>query len=183
MWDVQDILPVKLIVGILACDEQALKASHVPLVNAYGPADLVSEVYPFDMTDYYVNEAGPNMVRQFLAFENLVDPGRLAAIKHETNRTEQELAKQLQTPFPRPVNLDPGFVEPSKLVLASTKNFAHRIYIGERMYAEVTMSYNKGKWETFPFTFPDFKSGRYNNYLSKVRECVVAQQRALKKQG
>jgi hypothetical protein len=183
MWNIKDILPVKLIVGILACDERAAKAAHAPLVAAYGPVDLVSEVWPFDMTEYYVNEAGPNMVRQFLAFENLIDPGRLAAIKHETNRMEQDLAKSLNTPYPRPVNLDPGFVEPSKLVLASTKNFAHRIYIGDGMYAEVTMTYTRGKWETFPFTFPDFKSGRYNNFLSQVREAVVHQQRDLRKQN
>jgi hypothetical protein len=106
----------------------------------------------------------------------------LAAIKHETNRMEQDLAKQLDTPYPRPVNFDPGVIEPSKLVLASTKNFAHRIYIGDRMYAEVTLVYNKGKWETFPFTFPDFKSGRYNGFLNNVREAVVRQQRAIKKQ-
>jgi len=180
MWEIQDILPVKLVVGVLACDEAALKASHTPLIETYGPADLVSDVYPFDMTEYYVDEAGPNMVRQFLAFEHLVDPGHLATIKHQTNRMEQVLAKQLETPFPRPVNLDPGVVEPSKLILASTKNFAHRIYIGGRMYAEVTMTYNKGNWETFAFTFPDFKSGRYNEFLSKVRERVVQQQRELK---
>ncbi|MBC8379594.1 MAG: DUF4416 family protein [Planctomycetes bacterium] len=178
MWDVQNILPVKLIVGILACDEKALKTSHQPLLDAYGQTDLVSEVYPFDMTEYYVDEAGPNMVRQFMAFEHLIDPGRLAAIKHETNKMEQELAKQLVTPYPRPVNFDPGFVEPSKLVLASTKNFAHRIYIGDHMYAEVTLTYNRGKWESFPFTFPDFKSGRYDIFLSKVRQRAAAQQRA-----
>jgi hypothetical protein len=180
MWEIQDILPVKLIVGVLACDEAALKESHTPLIETYGPADLVSDMYPFDMTEYYVDEAGPNMVRQFLAFEHLIDPGHLATIKHQTNRMEQVLAKQLNTPYPRPVNLDPGFVEPSKLVLASTKNFAHRIYIGDRMYAEVTMTYNKGIWETFAFTFPDFKSGRYNAFLSNVRQRVVAQQRELK---
>jgi hypothetical protein len=179
MWDIRDILPVKLIVGILACDETALAAAQEPLIAAYGPVDLVSEVYPFDLTAYYVDEAGADMLRQFAAFETLVDPGRLAAIKHATNRMEQDLAAQLHTPYPRPVNLDPGFVEPSKLVLASTKNFAHRIYIGDRMYAEVTMTYNRGKWETFPFTFPDFKSGRYNDFLSRVRRRVVEQQRAL----
>ena len=181
MWEIQDILPVKLIVGILACDEVAIAASHGPLTDAYGPTDLVSEVYPFDMTAYYEAQAGTNMLRQFLAFENLIDPGRLAAIKHETNRMEQELAESLDTPYPRPVNFDPGFIEPSKLVLASTKNFAHRIYIGDKMYAEVTMTYNRGKWETFPFTFPDYKSGRYNDFLSEVRACVVRQQRDLKK--
>ncbi|MHC4962981.1 MAG: DUF4416 family protein, partial [Planctomycetota bacterium] len=85
MWEIQDIQPVKLIVGILACDESALEVSRQVLLDAYGGADLISEV-------------------------------------------EQDLARQLDTPYPRPVNFDPGIIEPSKLILASTKNFAHRIY-------------------------------------------------------
>jgi len=181
MWEIQDVQPVKLIVGILAYDEIALAASRQVLLDVHGAADLVSEVWPFDMTEYYVNEAGPNMVRQFMAFKVLIDPGRLVGIKHETNRMEQELAKQLDTPYPRPVNFDPGFIEPSKLVLASTKNFAHRIYIGDHMYAEVTLTYNKGKWESFPFTFPDYKSGRYNAFLNKVRQTLVQQLREREK--
>jgi hypothetical protein len=180
MWDVREVQPVKLIVGILACDEAAAQACHAPLMEAYGAADLVSEVYPFDLTEYYKDEAGPAMVRQFLAFEELIHPERLADIKHQTNRMEQELAARLKTPWPRPVNLDPGYVEPSKLVLASTKNFAHRIYIGRQMYAEVTMVYNKGRWETFAFTFPDYKSGRYNGFLNQVRDRVVRQLRERK---
>lgn len=181
MWEIRSILPVKLIVGILACSRQAAEAAHRPLTDAFGPADLVSPIWPFDMTEYYADQAGPNMVRQFLAFEKLIDPGRLASVKRQTNQMEQELARQLQTPYPRPVNLDPGLIEPSKLILASTKNFAHRIYIGEGIYAEVTMTYVRGRWETFPFTFPDFKSGRYNDFLSQVRQAVVRQQRQLKK--
>ena len=181
MWEIQDVQPFKLIVGILACDEAALAVSRGVLLDAYGEADLVSEVWPFDMTEYYESEAGPDMVRQFMAFETLIDPGRLAAIKHETNQMEQNLAASLDTPYPRPVNFDPGIIEPSKLVLASTKNFAHRIYIGDHMYAEVTMTYNKGNWETFPFTFPDYKSGRYNAYLNEVRQTLVQQLRERKK--
>lgn len=181
MWEIQDVQPVKLIVGILACDEAAATACHAPLETAYGPADLVSEIYPFDLTAYYKEEAGPSMVRQFLSFEDLIDPGRLAQIKHQTNRMEQEIAAQLATPWPRPANLDPGYIEPSKLVLASTKNFAHRIYIGQQMYAEVTMTYNKGRWEVFPFTFPDYKSGRYNDFLNQVRDRTVRQLRERKK--
>lgn len=180
MWNIQDVQPVKLIIGILACDETAARACHAPLTDLYGPADLVSNVYPFDMTAYYVEEAGPAMVRQFLSFETLIHPGRLAEIKHQTNALEQRLAAELQTPYPRPVNLDPGYIEPSKLVLASTKNFAHRIYIGRQMYAEVTLTYNKGRWETFPFTFPDFKSGRYNDYLTRVRNKTAEQLREKK---
>ncbi|MCE5185999.1 MAG: DUF4416 family protein [Planctomycetaceae bacterium] len=180
-WEMRPVQPVKLLVGILACDEQALTACHAPLVKAFGPADLVSQVWPFDLTEYYKDEAGPAMVRQFMAFERLIDPGQIAEIKHQTNRMERELAAALQTPYPRPINLDPGYIEPSKLVLASTKNFAHRIYLGRQMYAEVTMTYTKGKWETFAFTFPDFKSGRYNDFLSSVRERVVQQLRDRKR--
>ena len=146
-----------------------------------GQTDVVSEQWPFEMTNYYVVEMGEGLQRQFVSFDRLIDPGQLAAIKHKTNRMEQELAQSLDRPYPRPVNFDPGFIEPSKLVLASTKNFAHRIYIGDHMYAEVTMTYNKGNWETFPFTFPDYKSGRYNAFLNKVRQTLVQQLRERKK--
>lgn len=178
MWEIQAVQPVKLIVGVLACDASVLDRCRAVLTDAYGAADFVSEIYPFDMTRYYVDEAGPAMVRQFLAFETLIDPGRLAAIKHATNRMEKDLADELKTAYPRPVNFDPGYIEPSKLVLASTKNFAHRIYIGDSMYAEVTLTYNKGTWESFPFTFPDYKSGRYDTFLGDVRRRVVEQLRA-----
>ena len=175
MWEVCKPQPVKLICGILACDASALDAARRRLTAELGAADLVSEVYPFDMTTYYATQAGPNILRQFVAFAERIDPGRLAAVKHTTNRLERELAVELNCPWPRPVNLDPGLIEPSKLVLASTKNFAHRVYIGDNIYAEVTMTYVRGVWETFPFTFPDFKSGRYNEFLSRVRKRLTEQ--------
>lgn len=179
MWDLAWPKPVKLICGILACDAPALEAARGRLCAELGTADMVSEAWAFDMTGYYAQQAGPEIVRQFAAFAELVDPGRLAEIKHITNRLERELAVELGRPWPRPVNFDPGLIEPSKLVLASTKNFAHRVYIGQMMYAEVTMTYVRGKWESFPFTFPDFKSGRYDRFLSLVRERLVEQQKGM----
>lgn len=175
MWDVCPPKPVKLMCGILACDAKALAVARRRLETELGAMDLVSEVWPFDMTDYYARQAGPEILRQFVAFAELSDPGRLAEIKHTTNRLERELSEQLGRPWPRPVNYDPGFVEPSKLVLASTKNFAHRVYIGQGMYAEVTMTYVRGTWESFPFTFPDFKSGRYDRFLNQVRQRLTEQ--------
>ena len=177
MWDVCPPKPVKLICGILACDAAALEAARVRLGAELGAMDPVSPVWPFDLTGYYAQQAGPEILRQFVAFADLVDPGRLAAVKHITNRLERELAQELGRPWPRPVNFDPGLIEPSKLVLASTKNFAHRVYIGDTMYAEVTMIYVRGRWESFPFTFPDFKSGRYDGFLSAVRQRLVEQQK------
>ena len=175
MWELSKPKPVKLLCGILACDAPALDAARRLLIETLGAADCVSEVWPFDMTAYYAEQAGPAILRQFVSFSDPVDPGCLAAVKHTANRLERQLAAELQRPWPRPVNFDPGLIEPSKLVLASTKNFAHRVYIGDRMYAEVTMIYVRGTWQTFPFTFPDFKSGRYDAFLSTVRRRLTEQ--------
>jgi hypothetical protein len=179
MWELQNPKPVKLIIGILAANETALAAAVKAISEFFGKIDLTSDVWPFTQTDYYKDEIGPNALRQFVSIGNLIDPGRLAQIKHDTNSLEQQLAEKLKvfnaddvisseakqsqsldtnrlprrpdesgllamTPLPRPVNLDPGFIEPSKLILASTKNFSHRIYIGNKMYAEVTLMYEKG---------------------------------------
>lgn len=175
MWDLMAPQPVKLICGILASDTDALIAAVNRLEQEFGAIDLKSPVWPFDMTDYYRQQAGQNILRQFVAFQKLFEPEQLAAVKIKTNILEQELSEHLKRVWPRPVNLDPGYIEPSKLVLASTKNFAHRVYIGQQIWAEVTMIYVKGVWQTFPFTFPDFKSGRYNEFLSQARQKLVEQ--------
>jgi hypothetical protein len=180
MWTLEKPKPVKLLIGILAADDIALKAALEACITEFGKADLTSEIFPFDKTEYYKDQSGPDIVRQFVTIKELIEPGRLAQIKHETNRIEQELAQSLEGPYPRPVNLDPGYMEPSKLVLASTKNFSHRIYIGDNMYAEITLRFDKGKWVDYFHTFPDFKDNRYHEFLSEVRERLVGQLRQLK---
>lgn len=169
---------MKLIAGILACDEQVLSAARTGLESALGEIDLVSDVWPFDQTGYYADEIGPRILRQFVSFTQLIDPGELADIKHRTNALEQGLAKSLALLFPRPVNLDPGIIEPSKLVLATTKNYSHRIYIGKKMYAEVTLVYDKGAWRTLPHTYPDYRSPQYFEFFTKVRGRLLEQLRA-----
>ena len=178
MWELKEPRPVKLIAGILACDEQVLSAARAHLESAMGEIDLISDTWPFDQTSYYADEIGPRILRQFVSFAQLVDPGELADIKHRTNAIEQELAKSLAMPFPRPVNLDPGMIEPSKLVLATTKNYAHRIYIGRQMYAEVTLVFDKGQWRPLPYTYPDYHSPQYFEFFAKVRGRLVEQLRA-----
>ncbi|OHB66715.1 MAG: hypothetical protein A2Y76_09045 [Planctomycetes bacterium RBG_13_60_9] len=175
MWEIKEPRPVKLIVGILAADERCLTAARDSLSPALGAIDLASDVWTFDQTDYYASQIGPEILRQFISIEPLIDPGRLAAIKHQTNRIEQRLAATLATPFPRPVNLDPGIIEPSKLVLATTKNYAHRIYIGDRMYAEVTLIFDKGQWCPLPYTYPDYRRQQYVDFFSEVRTRLVQQ--------
>ena len=177
MWELKPPQPAKLLIGILAADEPSLTRAREALPEALGAIDLVSDIWPFDQTRYYADQMGSHILRQFVTLQSLVDPGVLADVKHRTNRLEQTLAETLETPFPRPINLDPGIIEPSKLVLASTKNYSHRIYIGKKMYAEVTLVFDKGAWRPLPYTYPDYRQASYGAFFSQVREKLLRQLR------
>lgn len=179
MWQTKKPKPVKLIIGILAADKDCLQKAIEAVIGQFGQADLTSDVWPFDKTDYYKEQTGGQILRQFASIDKLIDPGELAAIKHTTNRLEQELAGQLKRDVPRPVNLDPGLIEPSKLILATTKNYSHRIYIGNEMYAEVTLIYDKGVWSALPYTYPDYRQPCYWDFFEKVRRKLLEQLKSI----
>ena len=180
MWELKEPSPVKLIVGILAADENCLQAAVETLTAEFTTLDLLSDIWPFTQTDYYNQETGENILRQFVSIDKLIDPGSLPQAKHTTNALEQNLAAQLSTSLPRPVNLDPGIIEPSKLILATTKNYSHRIYIGQKMYAEVTLIFDKGSWHPLPYTYPDYKQPCYHDFFTKVRTRLLEQLRNVK---
>ena len=175
MWKLKAPKPVKLIIGILAADRQCLHAAVEAIDAKFGKVDLESDVWPFDKTDYYKDETGENILRQFVSLERLIAPALLAKIKHRTNKLEQKLTAKLALPLPRPVNLDPGIIEPSKLILATTKNYSHRIYIGKKMYAEVTLIFDKGSWRPFDHTYPDYRQQCYFDFFDKVRKRLLEQ--------
>ena len=175
MWKLKPPKPVKLIIGIIAADRQCLHAAIEAIEAKLGKIDLVSDVWPFDKTNYYKDETGKHILRQFVSIERLIHPGKLAKIKHRTNKLEQKLAAKSALPLPRPVNLDPGTIEPSKLILATTKNYSHRIYIGKKMYAEVTLVFDKGRWNPLPYTYPDYKQKCYHDFFDKVRKRLLEQ--------
>ncbi|MDI7274368.1 MAG: DUF4416 family protein [Anaerolineae bacterium] len=158
--------PVRLIVGLLARDRELLSEATRRLAELYGPIADVSDAVPFTHTAYYAAELGERPWRQFLSFERLIDPGQLAAIKAETNALEQEWARG----GPRPVNLDPGYVSLSKLVLATTKNHWHRIYLGQGIYAEVTLPFRRGAFEPQEWTYPDYRTEAHLSFFARVRE-------------
>ncbi len=175
MWTLKKPEPAKLIIGILASDAEALASAKDAVIAKFGRADFVSNPWPFTMTKYYEAETGNAILKQFVSIEKLICPSKLAAIKHKTNKLEKELAKTLKTSLSRPVNLDPGIIEPSKLILATTKNFSHRIYIGKKMYAEVTLTFEKGRWKDYAYTFADYKQKCYHDFFSKIRTRLVEQ--------
>ncbi|MFH1745691.1 MAG: DUF4416 family protein [Planctomycetota bacterium] len=163
--------PVKLIVGLLAGDIDLLRRARQLLKRTYGPVDLESDFWPFTQTDYYETEMGPDLTRWFLGFERLIRPDNLAEIKLRTNDLEELMTKQCLLPDrPRPVNLDPGYLNLAQLVLATTKDHAHRLYLGLGIHAEVTLYFKDGQWQTWPWTYPDYREPHYHAFFTQVRE-------------
>jgi len=175
MWELKSPDRVKLIIGILAADKRCLDAATKAVGEKFGDFDFVSNVWAFTQTDYYREQTGTNILRQFVSIERAISPGRLAKMKHKTNKIEQILAEELDVELPRPVNLDPGIISPANLVLATTKNFAHRIYIGKKMFAEVTLIYENRAWKTLEYTYPDYRQQCYFEFFDKVRNRLLEQ--------
>jgi hypothetical protein len=159
---------VKLFVGVITGQPGRLPVVETALADRFGPVALRSSLLPFDLTAYYEKEMGTGLVRQFLGFEELIEPQTLAQAKRFTNELEAWIA-QMNPGVRRPVNLDPGYVEQGKIVLASTKNHSHRIYLSEGIFAEVTLYYQDKEWRSNPWTFPDYSSGRYHGFFHELR--------------
>ena len=111
---------------------------------------------------------GPNLLRKFLAFERLIDPGELASAKVFTNRLEEKSAGG-GSDGRRAVNLDPGYITLAKIVLASTKDYSHRLYLADGIFAEVTMHYAGGRFNAWPWTYPDYQSEAYCEFFESLR--------------
>jgi len=177
-------LPVKLICGLLYADEGIPSLARKLLMRRFGPLDMERDLGPFNSTDYYADEMGPNLRRWFYSFERLIRPDALADIKLQTNEVEREMAEDFAAlGVARPANLDPGYVDLSKLVLATTKDRSHRIYLGQRIHAEVTLQFADGRWQPLPWTYPDYRLPRYHEFFTHVRERLVEQRRALEGAG
>ena len=157
--------PIKLIVGMFTAELPLFDTAQDALAATYGPADYESETLPFDQTTYYDAEFGAPLWRRFLAFRRLVAPDALPAVKRHTNELEQTWARAGR----RRINLDPGYVSLGKLVLATTKNHGHRLYLGQGIYGEVTLSYHDGAWQPWPWTYPDYCAPAYRAVFDEIR--------------
>lgn len=168
--------PAKLICGMIGPDPDLMRRARKLMTRAFGETDVTSDLYPFDATDYYEAEMGPDLKRWFVSFHELTTPERLAEIKRLTIGVEKQLCEDcLLPPDRRVVNLDPGLIGLSKLVLATTKDHAHRIYLQQGIYAEVTLRYTKGQWEPWPWTYPDYAAETYHPFFMQVRRRLVEQ--------
>ena len=157
--------PVKLVCGVLSAPTANLESVDSRLVSSFGPIDLRSPIFDFAFTNYYEGEMGLNLRKQFYSFERLIMPHDLPDIKNRSRQIENEFAADGK----RTVNIDPGYLEESKLVLASTKNFSHRIYLRDDIWAELTMRFMRGQFVKHDWTYPDWSQDLAIEFLKKVR--------------
>jgi len=160
-----DPTPAKLFCGILYSDDRLLQKAIQLLIEKYGSSDFKSKIFPFTLTNYYETEMGTPIYRIFYSFTNLINPKFLAKIKIECNEIEDNLAKDNK----RKVNLDPGYMDYDKVVLASAKYKGHKIYLDYGIYADPTLRYEKGHYIPGEWCFPDFKTGLYEKDFMEIR--------------
>lgn len=171
MGSVRPARPVNLICGLISNDPDLMNRAIRLMREHAGPTDAESRVWPFDFTDYYELEMGENLQRRFVSFEKLIDPGEIASLKLLTNDLERRITYDCGLPDNRRlVNLDPGYLTMSKIVLATTKDFSHRIYIRDGIYAESTLHFEAGRWIPWPWTYPDYAGERYHAFFLEIRD-------------
>jgi hypothetical protein len=161
---------VLLIVAAFSRHDSALAWAREKTAAAWGPIALVSPAFEFTETNYYQSTMGGSLKKQFLAFQHPIDPSRLAELKLQANEWESEYAALQQHSEPRPLNLDPGYITLAKLVLASTKDHAHRIYLGQGIYAEITLYFRDGCWQPGPWTYPDYRRPDFQQFFDLCRD-------------
>lgn len=170
---------VKLVIAVLYASEEVREEARAAMVYLFGEIDFTSETFVFDSTDYYAEEMGHSLFRVFYGFRNLIDPGTLATVKLATNEVEEQFASNDR----RRVNLDPGYLNTDKFVLASTKANAQKIYLAHGIWADPTLRYEKGRYLPFSWSFPDFRSGRYEQAFMRLRDIYKKQRRGEKSPG
>ena len=178
MAEVAAVRQVQLLAGVLIGDKELLGDVERALEDRFSPIDARSQACPFDLTGYYEEEMGRGLARVLYSFRDLVRPEAIVEIKLATNAVEKYFAYSGR----RRVNIDPGYMDFHKIVLASAKFLGQKIHIANGIYADPTLYYDKG-WKAYPWCFPDFKDGRYNEFLCRVRSAYKAKIRELPGSG
>ena len=171
MGIIRKVKPVKLIASIIANKEKLFYEIEKELSEIFGVIDFSSKILPFNHTDYYNKEMGDNLIRKFISFEKLILPDQISQIKIKSNEIEKKFAINNY----RQVNIDPGYINLAKLVLVSTKDYSHRIYLSNGIYAEATLFFRHNQFETFPYTYPDYATDEVRNILKEIRKLFKSQ--------
>jgi len=163
--------PVKLVIGMFTNRIELFPEALKGLEKRFGPVDYESPLLPFNKTDYYEEEFGKNLKRKFYSFKKLIKAEDLPRIKIFTNNLEKKFSEGGK----RSINLDPGYLAPAKLVLATTKDYQHRIYYGKGIYGEATLRYKKKSFIPWEWTYPDYRTKEYIKIFNHIRKIYMKQ--------
>ncbi len=166
MGETQEQAPVKLLASVIYRENEFLEYAEEALIKTFGAVGQLEEIYPFEFTDYYENEFGKELKRKILCFEKLVELENISDVKLRTNKMEMETCLDGK----RRANIDPGYLTEAKLALLTTKDFMHRIYLGQGIFAENTLFYRNGSFCAYPWTYPDYAASDLISYFNKLRE-------------
>jgi hypothetical protein len=168
-------LPVKPLVSLIFSHPALETVVFQELAGLLGPPDLVSARLQFDQTQYYSPEMGPELHRRLAVFLHLAEPAELCQWKTYTNNIESRLSLGGR----RLVNIDPGYLARERLILATGKNYTHRLYLGQGLYGDLTLIYQKGAWLPLPWTYPDYAGPQLLDFFSRARKKYLWQLRQL----
>jgi hypothetical protein len=171
MGKIAKVASVKLIIGFIFNNESIYDKAKAILEGRFGRVDFESAPIAFTYTDYYQDEMGQGLKRRFVSFSRLIVPSRLPDIKKITNLIEFRLSFNNK----RRINIDPGYLDMAKLILASTKDFSHRIYLNKGIYAETTLIYQGRSFVMRDWTYPDYRTQGYIDIFNKIRQ-IYSQQ-------
>jgi len=163
--------PVKLIFALIFRDKLSYSKALNILRRKFSDIDFESPVLNFNVTHHYEKEIGKDLFRRFISFDRLIAPEALPRIKVLANKIEKKLSYKKG----RTVNIDPGYLDMAKLVLATTKDYMHRIYLGRGIFAEITLSYQGRSFRPWDWTYPDYRTEAYIRIFNHIRH-IYAQQ-------
>jgi len=172
--EIKTFRPVKFLCGIIAAEEDHFLKSEERLIAEFGPADGRSPRFAFDLTDYYEVQMGADLKRSFISFERLIDPESMSGIKIRTNDLEHEIQREFRAVL-RIVNLDPGYITAAALIMATAKDFSHRIPLRSGIYGHLEFLYTKTGIRKLDWTYPDFAKEGYQSFFLDLRKRFLAQ--------
>jgi hypothetical protein len=170
MGDITQHKPVLLIAAITSRHCEAFEWADRQTTQKWGPVVKRSPIFDFTETNYYVESMGEQLKKQFLAFERLIDPVEIALTKHVSNQWEMDFKSQHDFSESRPINIDPGYISEAKLVLVTTKDRDHRIYLSEGIFAEVTLHFRGREWTHSRWTYPDYQRPDFQAFFTECRQ-------------
>ncbi|MCU0652106.1 MAG: DUF4416 family protein [Candidatus Omnitrophica bacterium] len=175
MGKIKKYLPVKLIFGFIYQKESIYQRVLPFIKKHFGKIDFESSVMPFSYTDYYLKEFGTDLKRRFISIEKPVNPADLYKIKIYTNKLEEKLSQGQR----RLINIDPGLLDLAKLILASTKDFSHRIWLNNGIFAELTLFFKDKDFQSLDWTYPDYRTEEYRYIFRQIRQIYAQQVKGL----